>query len=140
MREPAKPVPTAASVVGRQLDAYNARDIEAFMDCWHEDAEVFVHPATPLAMGAGEIRTRHVARFAEPDLYANLIARFSVESMVVDREVVTRNFPEGLRLVDVVAIYEVTDSKIAKAWFRLGEPRQPHAPHSCLLDFPFDLA
>ena len=26
--------------------------------------------------------------------------------------------------VDVVAIYEVTDGKIAKAWFKMGPPRR----------------
>ena len=41
---------------------------------------------------------------------------------MVDREVVTRNFPEGLGRVDVMAIYEVADGKIAKAWFKTGMP------------------
>ena len=32
------------TVVRKQLDAYNARDIEAFMACWADDAEIFEHP------------------------------------------------------------------------------------------------
>ena len=43
--------------------------------------------------------------------------------LVVDQEIVTRNFPDGVGEVDVVAIYEVRDGKIIRAWFKLGEPR-----------------
>ena len=28
-------------IASKQLDAYNARDIDAFMATWHEDAEYF---------------------------------------------------------------------------------------------------
>ncbi|QCI67314.1 nuclear transport factor 2 family protein [Phreatobacter stygius] len=115
--------PDAETVVARQLDAYNARDIEAFMALWHDDAQVFAHPATLLADGAAAIRARHVARFQEPDLFGRLIARVSVGTMVVDREVVSRNFPEGRGEVDVIAIYEVDGGRIAKAWFKMGAPR-----------------
>ncbi len=111
------------AVVGRQLDAYNARDIEAFMACWADDAQIFEHPATLLAEGAAAIRARHAVRFTEPDLFGRLVARFAVASMVVDREVVTRNLPEGLAEVDVIAIYEVANGRITKAWFKSGLPR-----------------
>jgi putative hydrolase of HD superfamily len=112
----------AALLVGRQLDAYNARDIEGFMACWAEDAEVYAHPATLLAAGAAAIRARHVERFREPDLFGRLLGRMAVGGLVVDREVVTRNFPEGRGQVDVIALYEIVDGRIAKAWFRMGEP------------------
>ena len=49
-------------------------------------------------------------------------SRMNVGNLVVDREIVTRNFPEGLGRVDVMAIYEVADGKIAKAWFKTGMP------------------
>ena len=112
----------AEAVVARQLDAYNARDIDAFMAAWREDAEYFEHPDRLLARGAAEIRTRHEIRFKEPDLHGKLIARFSVDNLVIDREVVTRNFPEGRGTVDVIAIYQVEGDTIARAWFKLGTP------------------
>jgi hypothetical protein len=112
----------AEAVVARQLDAYNARDIDAFMAAWREDAEYFEHPDRLLARGAAEIRIRHKIRFKEPDLHGKLIARFSVDNLVIDREVVTRNFPEGRGTVDVIAIYQVEGDRIARAWFKLGTP------------------
>ena len=35
-------------VVQQQLDAYNARDIDAFMACWADDAQYYEHPDTLL--------------------------------------------------------------------------------------------
>jgi hypothetical protein len=109
-------------VVQRQLDAYNARDIERFMACWAQDAQVFAFPDELLADGAAEIRARHVIRFQEPNLFGLLLARVSVGSLVIDHETVTRTFPEGPGRVDVIAIYEVADGRIALAWFRMGAP------------------
>lgn len=109
-------------IVARQLEAYNARDIDAFMALWADDAQCFEHPAKPLAQGAAEIRARHEARFKEPNLHARLLHRMSVGNTVIDREVVTRMFPDGPRMIDVIAIYEIARDKIAKAWFVFGAP------------------
>lgn len=111
-----------AQIVQRQLDAYNARDIAAFMATWSDDAQYFEHPAKLLASGAAAIRERHVARFKEPNLFGRLIKRMVIGNKVVDQEIVTRTFPEGTGHVDVIAIYEVRDGKIANAWFIFGSP------------------
>jgi hypothetical protein len=63
------------ATVQAQLDAYNARDIDAFMAHWAQDAQVYAFPATLLANGAAEIRARHIERFKEPDLTATLLSR-----------------------------------------------------------------
>jgi putative hydrolase of HD superfamily len=122
----ALPVDGVAAPVQRQLDAYNARDIEAFMRWWAPDCEYFGFPGTLLARGKEAIRDRHVERFREPDLFGRLDSRMVVGNLVVDRETVTRNFPEGLGEIDVLAIYEVADGLIARAWFSMG-PRRLHA-------------
>ena len=82
-------------VVKKQLDAYNAKDLEAFMSVWAEDAQYFAHPSTLLARGAAAIRERHLVRFQEPDLHGELISRVVLGNTVVDHERVTRTFPEG---------------------------------------------
>jgi hypothetical protein len=112
----------AERVVQRQLDAYNARDIDGFMATWAGDAQYFEHPTKLLAKGAAEIRARHIARFKEANLFGRLIKRMVLGNKVIDHEVVTRTFPEGTGRVDVIAIYEVKDDKIANAWFILGSP------------------
>jgi hypothetical protein len=109
--------------VQKQLEAYNARDIEDFMQWWAYDCEYYEFPSRLLASGTSEIRERHVARFSETNLYGKLVKRISVGNMVIDQEVVTRTFPEGPGEIDVIAIYEVENGKIAKAWFKMGTPR-----------------
>jgi len=76
-----------------------------------------------LADGCEQVRARHVGRFGEPDLHGRLLQRVVLGAMVVDHERVTRNFPDGRGEVEVVAIYEVAGGLIARAWFRMGEPR-----------------
>jgi hypothetical protein len=116
--------PTAAEFpVRKQLDAYNARDIDAFMQWWSDDCEYYEFPARLLASGAAQIRERHVTRFKEPNLFGKLIKRSVVDNLVVDQEVVTRTFADGIGEVDVLAIYQIENGKIAKAWFKMGSPR-----------------
>jgi hypothetical protein len=110
------------AIVQCQLDAYNAKDIDAFMACWAQDAKIYAHPDTLLADGAAAIRARHELRFREPNLFGRLVQRMSAGNTVVDREVVTRTFPEGPGQVDVIAIYELAEGRITRAWFVMGEP------------------
>ena len=106
-----------------QLEAYNARDIERFMQCWADDCRYYAFPSELLAQGAAQIRERHIERFKEPDLHGRLVNRMVVGNTVIDQEVVTRNFPEGIGEVDVIAIYEVEKDRIARAWFKVGPRR-----------------
>jgi hypothetical protein len=108
------------AVVQRQFDAYNAHDIEALMATYAENAQQYEHPAKLLASGAAQIRERLVARFKEPNLHASLLNRIAAGNLVIDHEKVTRTFPEGAGKLELVAIYEVLDGKIAKAWFSYG--------------------
>ena len=83
------------TVVQAQLDAFNARDIEALMATYAPDAEQFVLHGERLAQGHAELRPRYLARFQEPDLYARLLSRTVMGNIVIDLELISRNFPEG---------------------------------------------
>ncbi len=115
--------PTPAAVVQRQLDAYNQRDIDALLATYADNARQFEFPAVLAASGAAQIRERMGLRFQESDLHARLVQRAVMGNIVIDQEVVTRNFPEGIGTVDVVAIYEVIDGKIASATVQVGNKR-----------------
>lgn len=104
--------PSPEAVVQRQLDAYNARDLDALLATYAPDARQYALPATLLATGHAEMRPRFAARFQEPDLHAHLLQRAVMGNIVIDHETVTRNFPEGRGQVDLVAIYEVADGLI----------------------------
>jgi hypothetical protein len=109
-----------AAVVQAQLDAYNARDIDALMQTYAPDARQFVLHGALLAEGHDAIRPRYVARFVEPDLHARLLSRTVLGNFVTDLEVVTRNFPQGRGTVEMLCIYEVVDGRIQAASFATG--------------------
>lgn len=112
-----------AEVVQRQLDAYNAKDINALLAAYAPDAQQFEHPSKLLAAGAEQLRERFAIRFQEPNLHAKLNKRIVMGNIVIDHETITRTFPEGAGSNDIVAIYEVAGGRIARAWFIQGEKR-----------------
>ena len=116
------------AVVQAQLDAYNAKNIDALLATYAEDAQQFVLHGERLAQGHAEMRLRFLARFAEPDLHARLLSRTVVANVVVDCELITRNFPEGLGMLEMLCVYEVSNGRIQRASFATGEKRlQPAA-------------
>ena len=123
-------MPTFSSpeaVVQRQLDAYNAKDFDAWLATYAPDATQYEHPATLLARGHTEIRARMQARFSEPNLHARLISRNVMGTVVVDHEVVTRNFAAGPGTVELVCIYRVEQGLIQSASFASGASMPPAA-------------
>lgn len=114
------PSTTPESVIQRQLDAYNARDVDALVATYADDALQFEYPSTLLSSGEAQLRERITARFREPNLHARLIRRIVMGHVVIDHEEVARTFPEGTGKIELVAIYEVRDGRIATARFISG--------------------
>ncbi len=112
--KPASPDDPVA-VVQRQLDAYNAHDLDAFMATYRDDAKVWRVPATAPALdGAHAIRAYYRDhRFNLPTLHADLVARTASGHKVVDHERVT-GLGDGP--VDAIAVYDVVDGRIASVW------------------------
>jgi hypothetical protein len=102
--------------VQRQLDAYNAHDLERFVAEYHDDVKVYRPPATePLVSGRkalGEHYAKH--RFTLPDLHARLVNRIVSGNIVVDHEDID-GLPEGRR--SAIAVYEVVENRIRAVWF-----------------------
>ncbi|MGV3659509.1 MAG: nuclear transport factor 2 family protein [Prosthecobacter sp.] len=117
MQAPSDP----ATVVQRQLDAFNARDLDLLLSLYADDAQMFEHPATLLASGSAALRERFAVRFQEANLYAELLNRSVMGCIVVDHEVVSRTFPEGPGKIQLMMIYEVKEGRIARAWSIAGE-------------------
>jgi hypothetical protein len=109
------------TVVQRQLDAYNSRDIDALLATYAADAKQYEHPGILLASGHDQIRKRMAVRFQDATLHARLIQRVVMGDIVVDHEEVRRMFPEGSGRIAMVAIYQVRDGLIQSASIALGE-------------------
>jgi len=100
-----------------QLDAYNARDIEAFLRPYHEDIELARLPGGPVfARGHAEMRAIYTELFANaPELRCHLENRICHDRFVVDHEEVA-GMP-GRERSGAVAIYEIVEGLILRAWF-----------------------
>lgn len=107
-------------VVQRQLDAYNAKNMRAWLATYAPDARQYEHPAQLLASGHAEIRARTAPRFEEPNLHARLIQRSVMGTVIIDHEEVTRDFPEGPGRIELVCIYVVERGLIQSASFVFG--------------------
>jgi putative hydrolase of HD superfamily len=105
------------SVVQRQLGAYNAYDIDAFMATYANDAELFAHPDTLLAKGSDQIRARYTARFSNDRPHAVIVSRIVRDAIVIDEEEITVPSKDGVMVTRAVAIYEVRQGRIRIAWF-----------------------
>ena len=110
----------AADLIQRQLVAYNAKDIDAWLGTYASNAEQFALHGERLAQGHAEMRARMLARFAEPDLHADLISRTVMNLIVVDHEFISRNFPDGRGTIEMLCVYEVVNGLIQKASFAFG--------------------
>ena|SRR3712207_2319253 len=113
--QPARPA-GAEQVVQLQLDAYNRRDVDAFLNTYASDAKLYDHPNKLLASGTEQMRPVYSRLFKEaPDLKAKVSNRIVQGEFVIDQEVVT-GLPDN-RQVTAVAIYQVKGGKITNVWF-----------------------
>ena len=119
--------PTAESVVQAQLEAYNARDIDAFIATYADDVKLFELPEKLLSQGTATMRERYGKLFKDERLHATILNRIVMGNTVVDHERVRLTVPQGPATLEAIAIYEVRDGKITAVWFRYGD-RKLEAP------------
>jgi hypothetical protein len=104
----------------RQLDAYNARDLERFVREYTDDVVAYrLSASEPLVSGKAAFAEHYRKnRFALPGLHAELVNRMAFGNKVIDQERVFGIEPEPM---EVAAIYEVTPAGISKVWFVGGK-------------------
>ncbi len=102
--------------VQRQLDAYNARDLDRFVAEYADDVEVFRPPATePVLAGKSALWAHYAAhRFNLPGLHAELVSRIVMGNKVIDHE---RIVGVGDGAMEAAAVYEVVGGRIRTVWF-----------------------
>ncbi|WP_425075909.1 nuclear transport factor 2 family protein [Psychroserpens sp. S379A] len=102
------------AIIQRNLEAYNARDIEAFMNDYADDVKLYQYPNTLQTEGKEAMRKSYSNWFNQvKDLKAIVKKRIVFENKVIDEEQVTANG----QILNAVAIYEVENGKIVKVTF-----------------------
>ncbi|MBT8267837.1 MAG: nuclear transport factor 2 family protein [Bacteroidia bacterium] len=102
------------NIVQIQLEAYNKRDIDAFMATYADDIKLYNYPEELRTDGKTAMRQSYDEFFKRtPDLKAVIQKRIVLGNKVIDEEHVTING----QLYKAVAIYEVEDGLIKKVTF-----------------------
>ena len=105
---------TPADLAQRQLNAYNFRNIDAFLEPYAEDVEVYNYPDKLLFKGKEAMRKNYSQMFENtPNLHCELLGRIVQGNIVIDQERVQF----GDKIVEAVAIYHVENGKIKKVYF-----------------------
>ena len=106
-----------ADIAQRQLDAYNAQDLDAYCAYFTDDVVVADVGGEANLQGNAAYRERYAGAFAKfPNNKAELLNRIVLGNVVIDHERVDRG--DGATPVfEVAAIYTFNGDKIARVDF-----------------------
>lgn len=105
---------TPEQIVQRQVNAYNARNIDAFLATYAEDVEVYNEQGEMVMKGHDRMMKTYAQMFERvTNLYCEIQNRIVINNKVIDQEKV--RYDDSF--FDTVAIYEVTNGKISKVTF-----------------------
>jgi len=105
--------------VQAQLDAYNKRDIEAFLKPYSDSVEVYFFPNKLAYKGKHIMREEYAGMFANtPDLFCTLKSRMILGNTIIDEESVI--FNKSRPPLHAAAIYKVENGLIVSVHF-IGE-------------------
>lgn len=102
------------AIVQRQLNAYNARNIDAFLNTYADDIKLYEYPNKLLSEGKDAMRKNYEGFFKNTsNLYCEIENRIVQGNTIIDKEKVRA----GNTTLNAVAVYEVADGKIKKVTF-----------------------
>lgn len=96
--------PSPDKIVQQQVERFNARDLEGFVNCYTADVVVTNFPSDTISVGGANLKEGY-KRFYDKtaDVEVKVSNRIVIGSTVIDQEVVTINDQQNLQ----VAVYEV---------------------------------
>ena len=105
-----------AILVQKQLDAYNQRNIDAFLEPYSDTVKIYNYPDQLLYSGKEGMRRRYEPMFKNtPDLHCTLMNRMVLKNTVIDQESVI--FNKNNPPTEVFAIYKIAEGKIVEVHF-----------------------
>jgi hypothetical protein len=104
------------ALVQQQVNAFNAGDIEAFLTPYSDSIELYNFPGTLWIKGKELMRQQYGSIFTQfPNLHCEIKGRIVKGNFVVDHESVSGTGQS--ETMEAIAIYEIKDEKIIKAYF-----------------------
>jgi hypothetical protein len=103
-------------IAQKQLDAYNAQDLDKYVSYFTDDCIVSGLNGAPTETSREAVKARYAKAFAQfPQNKAELKNRVAVGNTIVDHELVIRS-PGGEQF-EIIAIYTFRDGLIARVDF-----------------------
>ncbi len=105
----------AIQLVQRQVNAYNLKNLEAFVAPYSEDIEIYDLEGNISCKGKAEMRKQYAPLFEKyPNLHCEIRSRIIQGNTIIDKEYITGigDYP-----LEGVAIYCIQNSKIRKVYF-----------------------
>ncbi len=105
---------TPEQLVQRQVEAYNNRDLEAFMATYNDDIVINYFPEDTRFQDKATMQARFETYFKNtPDLHCEIKNRITISNKVIDEEYILANG----QYRSAVAVYEIEDGLIQKVTF-----------------------
>jgi hypothetical protein len=98
--------------IDRQIEAYNAHDIDGFLAWYAPDAVIEDGSSNVLMRGIGEIRAEYEPFFRDfPSVHGEILQRMTAGAWTVDEEVITGWQPEPVK---ALVAYHVANDRIER--------------------------
>ncbi|MBD0298052.1 MAG: amidohydrolase family protein [Flavisolibacter sp.] len=107
-------VTTPELLVQQQLLAFNAHNLDAFIEPYAKDVEVYSFPQRLLTKGEDEMLGRYEFITQTPGLYSRLLHRIVQGDTIIDQQEV---FGFGEKPVYGTVIYRIENNKIKRVYF-----------------------
>ena len=102
-------------LVQQQLNAYNHRNMEAFLAPYSDSVELYEFPGTLFAKGKEQMRAAYKGMFEQVSgLHCELVNRIVQGNTVIDHESVSGFGPQKLK---AIAVYTIEKNRIQKVYF-----------------------
>ncbi len=102
-------------LVERQLKAYNAKNIDAFLEPYAEDVELYEFPDKMVSKGKDAMRKDYEGMFKNiANLHCDIVGRIVQGNIVIDKESISGM---GKSKFEATVIYHIEKNKIKKVYF-----------------------
>ncbi|WP_315816671.1 nuclear transport factor 2 family protein [Paraflavitalea speifideaquila] len=114
--QPQQLLPVTPEILAQQqLNAYNARNIDAFLEPYSDSVRIYAFPDKLLYQGKETMRKQYSGMFESvKELHCQLVNRIVQGDTVIDQENVTGFGDQPLK---AIAIYKIRQGKIAEVYF-----------------------
>ena len=111
-----EPIIKEVAIIDQQLKAYNERNIDTFLDTYHEDIVVYNFPNQLLGKGKEFLRNTYQNLFQKSlNLNCFIRSREVLGNTIIDQELVTGFY--GDQTLEAIVIYKIKDEKIVEVYF-----------------------